>query len=374
MTEAPERGGGGRIDVVLSRLKRVRPKAGGGFTALCPAHEDKDPSLTVAEGRRGIVFTCWSGCQVNEIRLALDLTWPELFYDGIEEDGKPPPIDRRGQALEALAAAARLVDEPDAVAELCRRRGWSRKALASLGVGWDGERLTIPISDEKGRAHDVLRYAPDSSKFKILAGKGRSRYPFPAPELVETAGRTRGLCLVEGEGTALSLASVGLPVVALPGAVARATGDVHRPGHFEGVGWHKAWARRFRKFGRVWLFPDADDVGRNLMRTVAYDLQNDGAGIRPILADLGGPKGYDLGDFLAPARTLAARRQGRDLILGLAATATRQVELLDEMRQLMFAWNGSLLGTEGAEPIPPPAEIVPPELEPPSAGDEIAWV
>lgn len=374
MTEAPESGGGGRIDVVLSRLKRVRPKAGGGFTALCPAHEDKDPSLTVAEGRRGIVFTCWSGCQVNEIRVALDLTWPELFYDGIEEDGKLPSIDRRGQALEALSAAARLRDEPETVNAICARRGWSRKVLESLGVGWDGERLTLPIFDEKGRAHDVLRYSPDAGKYKMLAGKGRPRYPWPAPESVDTKYRARGLCLVEGEGTALSLASIGLPVVALPGAVARATGDVHRPGHFEGVGWHKAWARRFRKFGRVWLFPDSDDVGRNLMRTVAYDLENDGAGIRPIIADLGGPKGYDLGDFLAPAQTLEARRQGRDLIIALAETATRQVEQLDEIRQMMFAWNGWLLGTDGAEPIPPPAELVPAELEPLSPGDELAWV
>lgn len=370
MTEAPERGGGGKLDLVLSRLSHVRPKHGGGFSARCPAHEDRSPSLTIAEGRRGILLFCWPGCSVNEIRVALGLEWKDLFYDGIEVEGEAPPVDRRGQALEAITAAARLADEPDATAKLRRERGWAAKALERLGVGWDGERLTIPVTDEKGKAHDVLRYDPGAARFKMIAGKGRSRLPWPAPELVETKHRTRGLCLVEGEGTAISLASVGLPVVALPGAVARASGDVHRPGHFEGVGWHKAWARRFRKFGRVWLFPDADDVGRTLMRTVAYDLEQES--VRPVLCDLGGPKGYDLGDLLAPARTLAHRRQGRDLILMLADVATRDPDQLPYARELMFAWNGWLL--DGKTDRPAQVAVPEPAPEPVLAPGEIGWV
>lgn len=381
MSEIPERGDGERIQLVLDRLDNVR-RSGDGFRSLCPVHDAGGKrsgqksvnDLRITEGRRGILLWCFAGCSLNEIRLAAGLSWNDLFYEGVEEEGKPPPVDRRGQALEALSAAARLIDEPEAVAEICARRGWSRKALERLGVGWDGERLTIPVADEKGRAHDVLRYDPGAGRFKMLAGKGRPRYPWPAPESVETIYKTRGLCLVEGEGTALSLASAGLPVVSLPGAVARASGDVRRPGHFEGVGWHKAWARRFRKFGRIWLFPDADEVGRNLMRTVEYDLTNDGSGLRPIIADLGGPKGYDLGDFLAPARTGALRKQGRDLILGLAEAATKDPSQLEEMRQLMFAWNGSLLGRE-TEAVPPPATA--PDLVEPTpivAGAELDWI
>jgi hypothetical protein len=42
------------LDVVLSRLKGVR-RSGNGWSALCPAHDDKRQSLSVAEGRDGRV-------------------------------------------------------------------------------------------------------------------------------------------------------------------------------------------------------------------------------------------------------------------------------------------------------------------------------
>lgn len=379
MTEAPERGGGTQFDAILARLSNVR-RSGDHFRSLCPAHDADGKhsgqksvnDLAVREGRRGVLFRCYAGCSVNEVRLALGLSWKEMFWEGVEIEGSPPPIDKRGQALEAITAAARLVDEPDATANLRRLRGWSLTAMKNLGVGWDGERLTIPIEDEKGKAHDVLRYDPMAGRLKMLAGRGKSRYPFPAPEKVETKFRSRGLFLVEGEGTALSLASVGLPVVALPGAIARASGDVHRPGHFEGVGWHKAWARRFRKFGRIWLFPDADDVGRNLMRTVEFDLFSDGHA-RPVIVDLGGPKGYDLGDLLQPTSTLELRRQGRNIVRMLAETATRQIDQLDLARELAFAWNGALLDQAPVKPEVP-AEPVWHEPDLVQTSGEIGWV
>lgn len=378
MTEAPEVGGGSaRLNAVLSRLIGVR-RSGGGFRAYCPVHESggKDPGakssrdLAIDEGRRGIALYCFSGCPTNEVRKALDLSWADLFYEGVEIDGKPPPLDRRGQSLEALTAAARLQDEPEVLAKARTERGWAKWALENLGVGWDGERFTLPVTDEKLRSHDVLRYDPYVQKRKMLAGKGRTRLPFPAPEFVETRFRSRGLFLVEGEGTAISVEGVRLPVVGLPGAIPRASGDVHRPGHFEGVGWHKAWARRFKRFGRVWLFPDSDDVGRTLMRTVAYDLAQEG--VQAVICDLGGPKGYDLGDFLRPAVTTPHRRQGREWILGFADCATRQPESLDKMRQTMFAWNGYLLdGKLEREPVSAEIPVEPTSLADPSV---IAWV
>lgn len=376
MTEAPEPGENGRIDVVLSRLVGVR-RSGSGFRAYCPVHENggKQPGskserdLAIDEGRKGVALYCFSGCRINDVRQALDLTWKDLFYEGPVVDGKAPPLDRRGQSLEALTAAARLMDEPEVLAKARAQRGWAKWALENLGVGWDGERFTLPITDEKLRSHDVLRYDPYVQKMKMLAGKGRTRLPFPAPEHVETRFRARGLFLVEGEGTAISVEGVRLPVVGLPGAIPRASGDVRRPGHFEGVGWHKAWARRFKRFGRIWLFPDSDDVGRTLMRTVGYDLMQEG--VNAVICDLGGPKGYDLGDFLRPAVTTAHRRQGRDLLLMFADIATRKPEQLDEARQLMFAWNGWLLdGGPG-----PQVEMVPePEPVRVLAPGQVGWV
>lgn len=67
------------LDLVLSRLRRVT-RAGDGFTAHCPAHDDRRPSLSLAEGRNGRVLVhCFAGCTVEEICRALHLRVADLF-------------------------------------------------------------------------------------------------------------------------------------------------------------------------------------------------------------------------------------------------------------------------------------------------------
>ena len=58
-------------------------KAGNGYKALCPAHDDKNPSLSIAEGDGGrVIVNCFAGCTFESIRDAL---WPQ----GIDTAPKP---------------------------------------------------------------------------------------------------------------------------------------------------------------------------------------------------------------------------------------------------------------------------------------------
>ncbi|MEW6572574.1 MAG: CHC2 zinc finger domain-containing protein [Bacillota bacterium] len=60
---------------VLPRLISVR-KAGHGWVACCPAHDDKHPSLSVGTGRNGrVLLHCYSGCSFHEILSALGLDY-----------------------------------------------------------------------------------------------------------------------------------------------------------------------------------------------------------------------------------------------------------------------------------------------------------
>jgi hypothetical protein len=53
------------------------------FTALCPAHEDRSPSLSVCEGiDRRAVLHCFAGCETDTIIRELGLRWTDLFPDG----------------------------------------------------------------------------------------------------------------------------------------------------------------------------------------------------------------------------------------------------------------------------------------------------
>jgi len=68
------------MEMVLHRLANVR-RAPCGFIALCPAHDDRHPSLSIKEGERGILLKCWTGCSLDEICRALGIQTRDLFYD-----------------------------------------------------------------------------------------------------------------------------------------------------------------------------------------------------------------------------------------------------------------------------------------------------
>lgn len=57
---------------VLGRLEAVR-RSGSGWVARCPAHEDREPSLSIGIGQEGnILLHCFAGCAFPDIIAALD--------------------------------------------------------------------------------------------------------------------------------------------------------------------------------------------------------------------------------------------------------------------------------------------------------------
>jgi DNA primase len=77
------------VDDFLARLDCVRRSARG-WSARCPAHEDKDPSLSVSEGDGGrILVKCFAGCTVKEIVAALNLTLADLFVENTASRTQP---------------------------------------------------------------------------------------------------------------------------------------------------------------------------------------------------------------------------------------------------------------------------------------------
>ena len=53
------------------------------FTASCPAHRDRSPSLTVAEGADGRAgLHCFAGCPPEAVIEPLGPTWSDLLPDG----------------------------------------------------------------------------------------------------------------------------------------------------------------------------------------------------------------------------------------------------------------------------------------------------
>ena len=68
------------IEAILSRLLGVK-RAGDGWSALCPAHPDRNPSLSVHEREGKTLVHCHAGCSVEAVLDALQLTSRDLFSE-----------------------------------------------------------------------------------------------------------------------------------------------------------------------------------------------------------------------------------------------------------------------------------------------------
>ena len=68
------------VQAILDRLQGVR-RNGAGWSAKCPAHEDRIPSLSIDERDGKILLYCHAGCTVEAISTALGIDMRELFLD-----------------------------------------------------------------------------------------------------------------------------------------------------------------------------------------------------------------------------------------------------------------------------------------------------
>jgi hypothetical protein len=66
---------------LLSMLECVRSRGTGGWSAKCPAHSDHSPSLSITEGKKGVLLKCWAGCTLKEITARLGISVKDLFFD-----------------------------------------------------------------------------------------------------------------------------------------------------------------------------------------------------------------------------------------------------------------------------------------------------
>lgn len=100
------------IEDILPRLEKVKRTGAGNWLACCPAHGDRNPSMTLREEPDGrILCRCWAGCGFAEIVAAVGMGWEPWFPPKSQQDAFQP-IRRpfpAGDVLEALAGEAMVV-------------------------------------------------------------------------------------------------------------------------------------------------------------------------------------------------------------------------------------------------------------------------
>jgi hypothetical protein len=86
------------IEDILSRLEKVKRTGPGNWLACCPAHEDRSPSMTIAERDDGrILVHCHAECSFEAIAGAVGLGWDVWF--------PPKPIEHAAPVKRPYPAA-----------------------------------------------------------------------------------------------------------------------------------------------------------------------------------------------------------------------------------------------------------------------------
>jgi hypothetical protein len=96
------------VDRFINSLDRVKSTGNGKWKACCPAHDDKNPSLEIAEGDSGtVLIKCWAGCETSAVVGALGLQMSDLFLDDKRKSSSgrksivPAKLDRRPEVQAA---------------------------------------------------------------------------------------------------------------------------------------------------------------------------------------------------------------------------------------------------------------------------------
>jgi hypothetical protein len=225
------------VGLVLDRLEGVRQR-GEGYQALCPAHEDRDPSLAVAEGEDGkVLLKCFAGCATEDVVAALGLEMKDLFERRNGHGG--------GGAFTSRETTS--TDQPATLENYAAYVGLPVAFLKSLGLKeyrhLGDPAVSIPYLDENGEVLLTRSRVSLTGKPKVKTRKGDKHRLYGLWKLEEA--REAGYAwLVEGESDSQTLWYHEEPAVGIPGA----------------NGWKSEWAAHLEGIDRLYFVVE-DEAG-----------------------------------------------------------------------------------------------------------------
>lgn len=219
--------------------------------AICPAHPDKEASLSIKYDRvQGkTILKCHAGCETEEIVKAVGLEMSDLF-------DKPMDKDSGKMSIEAVY---KYTDEAGkAVFEKVRFKGkkFSQRRIIDGATVWGLDAGTYYETFHGSNAWSMKkRKNVKSKKFE-----GVEPVLYNLPGVIKAVGNGKPIFIVEGEKDSDNLIKIGLTATT----------------SFDGASKSKQkWRDSYNKYfegARVVLLPDNDNPGRAHMKSIANKL------------------------------------------------------------------------------------------------------
>ena len=235
------------LDVVLGKLEGVR-KQGGYWMARCPAHEDRQASLSVARGtEQPVVFKCHAGCERDTILDALGLTLADISKPHEES-----------------------------------REIWTPRGPAIAVYDYTDEHGTLLFQVYRTVGKQFPQRRADDGKWRL--GDCR-RVPYRLPRLLDAIRNGQPVYIAEGEKDVHAIEAAGGAATTSPGGAGK---------------WRDEYDHYFTGADAI-IVADKDDPGRYHAADVARHL-------RPVARSVTiteAAEGKDAADHLATGHTLA---------------------------------------------------------------------
>ncbi len=252
------------LDDFLRLIRGVKLGKDGQYTAFCPAHDDRNRSLSVKQTNGKILLKCFAGCYVVDILKSLNLDLKELFLDNHKGTGEYSNDGNPSQPVNGILKRPRNnVDisvtsgvNGVTLASLAKSKGLPIDFLKSLGVT-DFKLNSLPVVRIPYVAEDgtevAVRFRMSlSGNLRFKWRKGDHVLPYGLDRL-EQARKAGWIMIVEGESDCWTCWYHRIPALGAPGKSI----------------WPKSWTEYLEGLDvYVWQEPDAQDFTLRVLSTV----------------------------------------------------------------------------------------------------------
>ena len=200
------------VELVLSKLPDAK-RNGKGWTARCPAHDDRRPSLSVNEGKnsKALVF-CFAGCSKPEVVTALGLRMRDLMpTDTLTTDriGRKRPQRRVLSASTPKDSRKKYRTAREAATELEKQLGPRSAYWVYHNANNDPVGVVYRWDTPEGK---TIRPVSLNGTNWVIGGMPVPRPLYYLPEL----GSAHRVYICEGEKVADAVRSIGLAATTSP--------------------------------------------------------------------------------------------------------------------------------------------------------------
>jgi hypothetical protein len=246
-------------------------------TSRCPAHEDRNPSLSIAEAADGrVLLKCFAGCSTESVVEALGMRMSDLFVSSTNGDRKD------------VIAEYPYVDE-------------------------DGKTLFVV---ERLFPKDFRQKRPDGNGGWIHNVRGVRRVPYRLPQVLAAAAKGHTVYVVEGEKDVAALERVGLTATTNAGGAEK---------------WRDDYAKYFMG-AEVVVIADRDDAGRKHAAQVAASLRS----VASSVAVVEPSGGKDVSEHIAAGRGLEELVPCQEATDASRLSVVRAIDVRPERVQFLF--------------------------------------